>query len=160
MPDERAPTTRVFVLKVDAGRVEAHALSIDLARALELGRPRQGILDELCPRRLQRARPGAGGRARDDARRVLGRQHQRRIAAHAEADEVRLLDAGHVEHGNGIALEERLAVESLLFRRVGAGIAARGPGDAAPATPEVAHLALPAAVVAAKLVDEEDRRAF
>ena len=42
---------------------------------------------------------------------------------------------------------------------VGRRIAARAPGDAAPAAPEMAHLVVPAAVVAAELVDEQDGRA-
>src|SRR6185295_2587953 len=84
---------------------------------------------------------------------------QRGVAAHAQADDVRLLDLGCVEHGDRIALEERLAVKLLVGRAVRGWIAARSPGDAAPVAPEVAHLIFPAAVVAAELVDEQDRRA-
>ena len=70
-----------------------------------------------------------------------------------------LLDLGRVEHGDGVALEELLPVQLLVGRAVRGRIAARAPGDAAPAAPEVAHLVFPAAVVAGELMDEQDRRA-
>ena len=71
-----------------------------------------------------------------------------------------LLDAGRVEHGNRIAVEEILSVQRLDVGRIGSRIAARRPRDAAPAAAEVAHLVVPAAMIAAELVNEQDRCTF
>ena len=109
---------------------------------------------------LERARAGTRRRAGDDALGVLRREHQRRVAAHAEPHDVGLVDARRIEHGDGVTVEEVLAVEAFVCGRVGARIAARRPHDAAPAAAEMADLVVPAPVIAAELVDEQDGRAL
>src|SRR5262249_4237935 len=111
------------------------------------------------PVRLERAGPGAGGGAGQHARGKFGRQHQRRIAAHAETHHMRLVDPGRIEHGDRITIEDILAVELFLLRAIRWRIAPRAPGERPPAAPEVAHLIIPAAAIAGELVDEEDGRA-
>ena len=68
-------------------------------------------------------------------------------------------DAERVEHAADVVARARLRVALEVLGHVGGRIAARVVGDAAVAAREVAHLRLPAAVVAGELVHEDDRRA-
>src|SRR6185295_1886812 len=75
------------------------------------------------------------------------------------ADHVSLVDPERIEHGTDIVARARLRISLEVLRHVGRRIAARVVGDAAVASREVTQLGLPAAVVAAELMNEHDRRA-
>src|SRR5581483_6986675 len=82
---------------------------------------------------------------------------QRRKSAHRDADDMRLVDPEPVEHGADIVAGARLGVLRDVLGNVGGRVAARVVGDASVASAEVADLRLVTAMVAGKLVDEDDR---
>ncbi|MHC2734447.1 hypothetical protein ACVMFA_000208 [Bradyrhizobium liaoningense] len=73
---------------------------------------------------------------------------------------MRLLDLECVEHRDRIVSSNRLRIGFQAVRHVRRRIAARGVADAAMAPAEITQLRLPALVIAAELVDEEDRRSL
>src|ERR1700758_2163050 len=81
-------------------------------------------------------------------------------ASHGETNDVGLFDVQAIEHSDRIVRRNRLRIGLDTLRYVRRRIAARGVGDAAMAAAEKAQLRLPARMVAAELMDEEDRRAL
>ncbi len=76
--------------------------------------------------------------------------------AHGQAHDVRRADVQIVEDGEDIVAGACLRVAGDVRQYIGARPAARVEGDAAVAPGEVAHLRLPTAMVAGKLMDEDD----
>jgi hypothetical protein len=81
------------------------------------------------------------------------------VAAHRQADDVRLVDLEMIEHRDRVVAEIFIAVDVRGSRHVRRRIAARGIDDAAMLAREMPHLRLPAAVVAGEFVHEQNRRA-
>ena len=106
---------------------------------------------------LRGSRPDTGHDERTGARRLAQAELQRRVGAHAQADDVRLLDAQRVEHRADVVGGMLVAVELIAFRHVGRRVAARVEPDAAVFARKPAHLLLPLAQVCAELVHEDDR---
>ena len=79
--------------------------------------------------------------------------------AHREPDYVRALDAERIEHAADVVPCARLRITLDVLRHVRRRVSAGVVGDAAVAAREMAQLRLPAAMVAAELVNEHDRRA-
>ena len=110
-------------------------------------------------RRVRRRAPAAaGGGHRQAALRIADADMQRGVGAHRVADHVRLVDAERVHHGDHVVAGDVLRVAGGIGGHVGGRIAALAVGDAAVLAAEVAHLRLPAAVVAGVFVHEHDRR--
>ena len=84
---------------------------------------------------------------------------QRRQCAHRTPDHMRLVDLQRIQHRADVVAGARLRIHGHVLRHVGGRPAARIEGDASVAPREIAHLRLPAAVVAGKLVHEHDRHA-
>ena len=84
---------------------------------------------------------------------------QGREPAHRQADDVRLVDLQAVEHAADVVAGARLGIAGRVLRHLGGRPASRIEGDATVAPREIAHLRLPAAIVACELVHEDDRRA-
>jgi hypothetical protein len=80
---------------------------------------------------------------------------QRREATHRQAYDMRLSLPKMVEDGADVVGGARLRVSGDFLRHVGGRIAPCIEGDAAVTLAEVAHLRLPAAVVARELVHED-----
>ena len=70
---------------------------------------------------------------------------------------MRPIDTGRVHHRNHVRCEKRLAIEAFIGRAIRGRITARTHRDAAPATREMPHLLLPAAVIAGVLMHKHDR---
>lgn len=85
---------------------------------------------------------------------------QRGEASHGQAHDMRALDGQMIEHVQNVARRDGLRIVLEIVGHVGRRIAARTEDDAAVAAAEMPHLGFPAARVAAKLMDEDDRRAL
>jgi hypothetical protein len=71
---------------------------------------------------------------------------------------VRLVDLQAVEDAADVVTGARLGIAGRVLRHLGGRPASRIEGDATVAPREIAHLRLPAAIVAGELVHEDDRR--
>ena len=80
-----------------------------------------------------------------------------RRSAHGVPHHVRLIDAERIHHGDHIVAGDLLRVTAGIGRHVGRRIAALAVADAAMLPAKVAHLRLPAAVIAGIFMDEHDR---
>ena len=84
---------------------------------------------------------------------------QRREPAHRQAHDMGTVDPEMVENGSDVIARTRLRIAFRICGHIGRGITAGVERNAAVAAREEPHLRLPAAMVAGKLVDEDDRRA-
>src|SRR5580704_346312 len=105
------------------------------------------------------AHAGGADYDREGAFRIEHTEMQRRKTAHRQTDDVSLVDLEVIEDVDGVIDRAPLRVHRDGVRNVGRRIAARIVCDAAIATAKIAHLHFPRAVVAGKLMDEEDRAA-
>ncbi len=93
--------------------------------------------------------------------RALGIQEpevERRVAAHREADDVRLRDPEVVEDAPDVVRGPALGVRGRVFRNVGGRVAPRVVRERAVASAEERQLQAPARRVSRELVDEDERR--
>src|SRR4051812_10615729 len=151
---------RVLVLVLDAGR--ADPVGTDEVRyPLLTDRLRIGarILLELRVRRRVRAVAAAGEGEGKRALRVAQTEVQRRVGSHRKPDDVRARDLQAVEHAADVVAGPLLRVAVGVLGNVGGRIATSVVCNAAVQAREVPHLRLPAAVIAAEFVHENDGRA-
>jgi hypothetical protein len=81
-------------------------------------------------------------------------------SAHRVTDDVRLLDLQGVHHRDHIVARDILTVFRTIVRNIGWWIPTLAIGDATVRAGEVPHLHLPRAVVAGKLMNENNWRAY
>ena len=160
---ELRPAARVLGAVLHAGRPGAielghgrHALALDA-----LG---EGLAILLEPGLLSRVAAAAAAAGRDGERQRLAGMADGELeagrGAHRQADQVRLGKAQRRHHRSGVVGRARLRIGRDVVRHVRRRPAPRGVGDAAVAAREVADLRFPAQVMAAELVEEQDRIAL
>jgi hypothetical protein len=71
---------------------------------------------------------------------------------------MRLVDRERIHDRNHVVARDVLTIVVWIGRNVGRGIAALAVSHAAMLAAEIAHLRLPAAIVAGVFMDEDDRR--
>jgi hypothetical protein len=153
---------RARILRLELHPLRAAAIGLDEAcDAFALDQLRILLRRRLELLVLRRMRAVAAARHGNRGRAVAVRhpEVQRGKRAHGKADYVRALDAERVEHAADVVPGAGLRVALEVLGHVGRRVAARVVRNAAVAARKVAHLRLPAAVVAAELVHEHDRRA-
>ena len=88
------------------------------------------------------------------------RQHQRCITAHAQANNMSLIDAGRIENCYYVTGQQILTIGVIADRDVGGRVTSRRRCDTVPTASEMAHLIIPAACVTGEFMNENDRSTF
>lgn len=156
--DELLPTQRVLVQQLDPGGAHAH-FSRD-SRAALIEKPLCRLV-ALLGERFTLLAPRAGSNAGHDQHarpvRISQAEVQRGEGAHAQTDDVRLIQWQRLHDRGDVVWRLRLSVGRALLGHIGGRITAGVEADAAVVAPEPAHLLLPASKIAAELMDEDVR---
>src|SRR5216683_152260 len=155
---EFAPTLLVLVLELDASRTACHSL----------GHRDHSVLDKDPREKRRLPQPGvavggmrAGPYACCDYRAgfpgIPQPKLQGRISAHAQADQMSLLDLEVPHHRGDVVDRELPAIQRCIFGDITGWVASGIVGNAAVATGEVTHLGFPPTEVRSEFMDEDDR---
>jgi hypothetical protein len=107
----------------------------------------------------QRTPAAAGRRHRNAALGMADADMQRGVGAHGVPDDVGFGDIQRIHDGDDVSAGDVLTVTRGVGGNIQGRVAALAIGDAPMGAAEAAHLRLPRAVVAGKLMDEDHGRA-
>ena len=156
-PGEAAPAGRILRLELDPGG----AFGIDRRERFDVALEASGNLFRNAPEKgfvsLFGAVAGSGGDQRAHSFGPLDGRMEHRKSAHRKPDQMGAFQVAGIENGHDVPCSARLGIGFDGAWNIGRRIATGGIGDAEVAPRECVDLGLPAPVIAAELVDEDDR---